>query len=133
MKLRFRRLRRRLAALALGCCLVALALPAASGAAPAQDLRSPDTRDAAANSPSAKAQDLRSPDARDAERFGTPAPTDQSSPQSSPTTTVIRTEESGSQTLPIALASAALGIALAGTALALLAFYRRPRPRWTAG
>jgi len=129
MKLRFRRFRRRLAVLALGACSVALALPLAASAAPAQDLRSPDTRDAAANSASAKSQDLRSPDARDAERTGTLAPTE----QSSPTTTVIRAEDSGSQTLPIALASAALGLALAGAALSLLAFYRRPRPRWTAG
>ena len=42
----------------------ALAVP--GGAAAQQDLRSPDTRDAAAASQAASVQDLRSPDARDA-------------------------------------------------------------------
>jgi hypothetical protein len=50
----------RLLAVALACAL--LAAPAAG----AQDLRSPDARDAAAASAGGPSQDLRSPDARDA-------------------------------------------------------------------
>jgi hypothetical protein len=52
---------------AIGLALAALAAPAAS-AAPLQDLRSPDTRDAgmvAAVQPQPSRQDFRSPDVRD--------------------------------------------------------------------
>lgn len=52
----------------------ALAVPAAAAA---QDLRSPDARDAALASRQADTQDLRSPDARDAGREIKPAPVSQ--------------------------------------------------------
>jgi hypothetical protein len=46
---------------------------------------------------------------------------------------VVHTVDRGSQTLAIVLASMALGTALAGIGVALVAFFRRPRARWTAG
>ena len=46
-------------------------------------------------------------------------------------TEVIESTSSGDQTLPLALASAAIGIALAGLAVALGALLRRPRSRWS--
>jgi hypothetical protein len=118
--------------LALAACMIPLAIAANALAVP-QDLRSPDTKDAAAGiSPqtqSAPRQDLRSPDTRDAAagipRSGPGA--SQASP--APTTVVI---EHGTQTLAIVFASTALGIALAGAAFMLLAVYRRPRRGWTA-
>jgi hypothetical protein len=92
--------------------MLALALPAGAAAAPA------DERSAAPS------QDLRSPDARDA--AAKPSPT---APE---TTATVRVIDEGNDTLAIALASAALAVALAGAALSLAAIYRRPRPRWTA-
>jgi hypothetical protein len=58
---------------ALGLALAALAAPTA--AAQQQDLRSPDTRDAAraAATAAGQQQDLRSPDTRDAARSSTAA------------------------------------------------------------
>src|SRR5215207_2538276 len=73
-------------------------------------------------------QDLRSPDARDAERTASPAQAEPIMPRS---TTVIESTGSGDQTVPTALAGAAIGIALAGLAVALVAVFRRPRSRWT--
>ena len=46
-------------------------------------------------------------------------------------TEVIESTGSGDQTLPLALSSAAIGIALAGLAVALGALLRRPRSRWS--
>jgi hypothetical protein len=101
--------------------------------APRQDLRSPDTRDAAAGishqTQSALARDVRSPDTRDA-AAGIPRSGPGVAPASpAPATVVI---EHGTQTLAIVFASTALGIALAGAAFMLLAVYRRPRRGWTA-
>lgn len=102
---------RRLRILVLPVCALALAFPASAPAAPNQDLRSPDARDAA--------------------RAASPAQGELSAPQ--PTTTVIENTSSGDQTVAIVLASAALGIALVGLAVALGALFRRPRARWTVG
>ena len=99
---------RRLRILVLAACALALAVPASAYAAPSQDLRSPDTRDVAR----APAQAQREPD---------PARS----------TEVIESTGSGDQTLPLALSSAAIGIALAGLAVALGALLRRPRSRWS--
>jgi hypothetical protein len=85
-------------------------LPASATAAPDQDLRSPDARDAAAQAQSAATDP----------------------PAESATPTVIHTSDDGSETLPIVLSSMALVVAVAGIAVALGALYRRPRPRWTA-
>jgi hypothetical protein len=118
--------------LALAACMIPLAIAANALAVP-QDLRSPDTKDAAAGiSPqtqSAPRQDLRSPDTRDA-AAGIPRSGPGVAPASpAPATVVI---EHGTQTLAIVFASTALGIALAGAAFMLLAVYRRPRRGWTA-
>jgi hypothetical protein len=58
-----------------------LGLAIAAHSAPAQDLRSPDARDAAVQSQPASAADLRSPDARDAAQpgYGAPSPSDDAS------------------------------------------------------
>ena len=85
----------------------ALALPAGAHAAPSQDLRSPDARDAARSATQAQAQRELGP-AR--------------------STKVI---ESTDQTLALTLASAAIGIALAGLAVGFGALLRRPRSRWS--
>jgi hypothetical protein len=108
MKMRHRRAwARRLRILVLPACALALAVPAGAHAAPSQDLRSPDARDAAR--------------AAQAQREPGPARS----------TEVIRSTSSGDQTLPLALSSAAIGIALAGLAVALGALLRRPRSRWS--
>jgi hypothetical protein len=99
---------RRLRRLALPACGLALALPASAPAAPHQDLRSPDTRDAASAASQAEEEAI------------TPRPT-----------TVIESRDSDD--LAIVLASAAIGIALAGLTVALCALFRRPRARWTVG
>ena len=91
----------------LPACVLALAVPASAYAAPSQDLRSPDARDAA----------------RAAEAQAQPGP--------ARSTEVIESTGSGDQTLPLALSSAAIGIALAGLAVALGALLRRPRSRWS--
>jgi hypothetical protein len=101
---------RRLRILVLPACALALALPASAHAAPSQDLRSPDARDAARSAEQAQPQSELGP-AR--------------------LTKVIETTSSGDQTLAITLASAALGIALAGLAVAVGALLRRPRSRWS--
>jgi hypothetical protein len=93
--------------LVLPACVLALAVPASAYAAPSQDLRSPDARDAA----------------RVAQAQTEPGP--------ARTTDVIESTGSGDQTLPLALSSAAIGIALAGLAVALGALFRRPRSRWS--
>jgi hypothetical protein len=97
---------RRWRILVLPACVLALAVPASAHAAPLQDLRSPDTRDAAR----AAAQAQREP---------------------GPARSTEVIESSGDQTLPLALSSAAIGIALAGLAVALGALLRRPRSRWS--
>jgi len=109
MKMRLRLRRRHGSALALAACAVALLVPATAGAIPGQDLRSPDARDA--GQPVAAA----APDVAPAQP-----------------TTVLRTVESGNQTLAIVLSATALGLALAGAGAAFVALYRRPRTRWTA-
>jgi hypothetical protein len=101
---------RRLRILVLAACALALAVPASAYAAPSQDLRSPDARDAA-----------RAAEAQGQARERAPV----RSPE------VIESTSSGDQTLPLALASAAIGIALAGLAVALGALLRRPRSRWS--
>jgi hypothetical protein len=101
---------RRLRILVLPACALALAVPASAPAAPSQDLRSPDARDAA--------------------RAGSPAQVQRElGPARS--TRVIDSTSSGDQTVAIALASAAIGIALCGLAVALGALFRRPRARWS--
>jgi hypothetical protein len=100
---------RRLRILVLPACVLALAVPASAYAAPSQDLRSPDARDAAR--------------AAQTQTQAEPAP--------ARTTDVIESTSSGDQTLPLALSSAAIGIALAGLAVALGALFRRPRSRWS--
>ena len=108
MRTKHRRWLRRLRILLLPACALALAVPASA--------------------PAATQQDLRSPDARDAERTASPAQAEPIMPRS---TTVIESTGSGDQTVPTALAGAAIGIALAGLAVALVAVFRRPRSRWT--
>jgi hypothetical protein len=76
------------------------------------------------------AQDLRSPDARDAASAASPAQA-QSELGPARSTRVIESTSDGDQTVAIALASAAIGIALAGLAVALGALFRRPRARWS--
>ena len=98
---------RRLRILVLPACVLALAVPASAHAAPSQDLRSPDARDAGR---AAQAQRVLGP---------------------TPSTEVIESTSSGDQTLPLALSSVAIGIALAGLAVALCALLRRPRSRWS--
>jgi hypothetical protein len=101
---------RRLRILVLPACALALAVPASAPAAPSQDLRSPDARDAARTASPAKVQ------------------TDSGPARS---TRLIESTSSSDQTVAIALASAALAIALAGLAVALGALLRRPRTRWS--
>jgi hypothetical protein len=110
MRRRHRAWVRRLRILVLPACALALAVSASAHAAPAQDLRSPDARDAASAASPAQAQRELAP-AR--------------------STRVIETPSSGDQTVAIALAGAAIGIALAGLAVALGALFRRPRPSWS--
>jgi hypothetical protein len=95
--------------LVLPACALALAVPASAYAAPSQDLRSPDARDAALAA-QARAQRELGP-ARSTE--------------------IIESTGSSDQTLPLALASAAIAIALTGLAVALGALLRRPRSRWS--
>jgi hypothetical protein len=110
MRMRQKAWWRKLRILVLPACALALAVPAGAPAAAQQDLRSPDARDAArAAAPARAPADL-----------GTPAPP-----------TIVESTDSGDQALPIVLASAALGIALAGLVVALGALFRRPRTRWT--
>jgi hypothetical protein len=108
MRWRHRAWARRLRILVLPACALALALPAGAHAAPSQDLRSPDARDAARS-------------AAQAQRELGPARS----------TKVIESTSSGDQTLALTLASAAIGIALAGLAVGLGALLRRPRSRWS--
>jgi hypothetical protein len=103
---------RRLRLLLLPACVLALAVPASAHAAPRQDLRSPDARDAARDVPPAQAQ-----------AQGEPGPVR--------STKVIERTGSGDQTVALVLASTAIGIALAGLAVALGALLRRPRSRWS--
>jgi hypothetical protein len=98
---------RRLRILVVPACALALAVPADAHAAPSQDLRSPDARDAA-----------RAAQAQAQSELG-------------PARSMRVIERSGDQTLPLALSSAAIGIALAGLAVALGALLRRPRSRWS--
>jgi hypothetical protein len=107
MKLRHRIWRRRLRLLLLTACAIAMAVPT-SAAAQTTDLRSPDAREAA----------------RQAE-----SPAVQVEPSLAPP---VQRVDQADQTLAIVLASTALGIALVGFAVAISAFFRRPRPRWTA-
>jgi hypothetical protein len=110
MKMRHRRAwARRLRILVLPACALALAVPAGAHAAPSQDLRSPDARDAAR---AAQAQA-------------------QAQSELGPARSMRVIESSGDQTLPLALSSAAIGIALAGLGVALGALLRRPRSRWS--
>jgi hypothetical protein len=101
---------RRLRVLVLPACALALAIPASAHAAPTQDLRSPDARDAARAAPQAQAQ----------AELG-----------QARSTKVIESTGSGDQTVALTLASAAIGISLAGLAVALGALLRRPRSRWS--
>jgi hypothetical protein len=75
--------------------------------------------------------DLRSPDARDAAQAQSPPSADLRSESATPT--VVHTTDHGSQTLAIVLSSIALALALVGMGVALGAYFRRRRPRWTAG
>lgn len=115
MKMRHRRAwARRLRILLLPACVLALAVPASAPAAPSQGVRSPDTRDAArAAQAQAQVQAQRAPG------------------QAESPTRVIESSGDVDQTLPLALASAAIGIALAGLAVGLGALLRRPRSRWS--
>jgi hypothetical protein len=110
MRARRRAWRRRLRLLLLPACALALAVPAGA--------------------PAAERQDLRSPDARDAARIESPAPAELAAPR---TESIADEGGAGDQTLPIVLASTALGVALAGLVVALGALLRRPRARWTVG
>jgi hypothetical protein len=166
MRVRSSLRRRRAVGLALATCSLVIVIPAAasaqtdtttqtdgsSAAVQPQDLRSPDTRDAAlAAEPTPARTDLRSPDTRDAALAAEPAParTDLRSPDTrdaalaaesgTPSTppspvavqpTVVPIVDHGSQTLAIVFSSTALFLALAAVGFAAL--YRRPRPRWSA-
>lgn len=110
MRMRHKRRWLRLRIMVLPACALALAIPAGAPAAAQQDLRSPDTRDAA--------------------RAAAQAPADVTTPAPQ---RVVESTDSGDQALAIVLASAALGIALAGLVVALGALLRRPRARWTVG
>jgi hypothetical protein len=112
MRMRHRLWLRRLRILVLAACALALAVPASAPAATQQDLRSPDARDAARDAAPAQAQ---------------------AEPIKPRSTTVIESTGPGDQTVPIVLASIAIGIALAGLAVALCLLFRRPRARWTVG
>jgi lysozyme family protein len=103
---------RRLRILVLAACALALAVPASAHAAPSQDLRSPDARDAARDAAPAQ-------------------PQAQEDPGPARSTRVVESTSSGDQTVAIALASAAIAIALAGLTVALGALFRRPRSRWS--
>jgi hypothetical protein len=165
MRVRSSLRQRRAVGLALAACSLVIVIPAAASAqtdptsdadasasaVQTQDLRSPDTRDAAlaAKQPPA-GTDLRSPDARDAAVVAATPPVriDLRSPDArdaalaavsgtstSPATvtvqpTVVPVVDHGSQTLAIVLSSVALFLALAAVGFA--AVYRRPRPRWSA-
>jgi hypothetical protein len=110
MRMRHRTWLRRLRILVLPACALALAFPASALAAPSQDLRSPDARDAARVASQAEAQSQHGP-AR--------------------ATRAVESTSSDDDTLAIALSSAAFGVALAGFAVALGALVRRPRSRWS--
>jgi hypothetical protein len=145
MRVRSSLRRRRAVGLALATCSLVIVIPAAasaqtdtttqtdgsSAAVQPQDLRSPDTRDAAlAAEPAPARTDLRSPDTRDAAlaaESGTPS-TPPSPVAVQPT--VVPIVDHGSQTLAIVFSSTALFLALAAVGFAAL--YRRPRPRWSA-
>jgi hypothetical protein len=144
MRVRSSLRRRRAVGLALAACSLAIIMPAAASAqtdfpsegngsapaVPSQDLRSPDTRDAAlaAAQPPART-DLRSPDTRDAALAATGTPSTPPSPVAVQPT-VIPVIDHGSQTLAIVFSSTALVLALAAVGFA--AVYRRPRTRWSA-
>jgi hypothetical protein len=154
MRVRSSLRRRRAVGLALAACSFAIVMPAAASTPGGenQDLRSPDTRDAALASSQPPARtDLRSPDTRDAALASSqpPARTDLRSPDTrdaalaaatgTPSTapssvavrpTVVPVVDHGSQTLAIVFSSTALFLALAAVGFA--AVYRRPRPRWSA-
>jgi hypothetical protein len=110
MRMRHRIWLRRLRILVLPACALALALPAGAPAAPAQDLRSPDARDAARAATQSEVQ--RQPGPAQATR-------------------AVESTSSDDDTLAIVLSSAAFGMALAGLAVALGALVRRPRSRWS--
>ena len=99
---------RRLRILVLPACALALMAPASAPAAPAQDLRSPDARDAARAAAQANGEN---------------------GPARSPR--LVDNTPSSDQTVAIALASAAMAIGLAGLAVAIGALMRRPRNRWS--
>ena len=110
MRMRHRTWLRRLRILVLPACALALAFPASAPAAPSQDLRSPDARDAERIASQAEAQSQRGPGRA---------------------TRAVESTGSNDDTLPIVLSSAAFGMALAGLAVALGALVRRPRSRWS--
>jgi hypothetical protein len=99
---------RRLRILVLPACALAIAVPASAPAAPSQDLRSPDARDAASAARQAPAE-----------------------PGPARATRVVESAGSDADTVALVLAGAAIGIALAGLAVALGALLRRPRSRWS--
>jgi hypothetical protein len=138
MNWRFRLRRRWAVVLALSVCVLVVAVPTAlaqTSNGGYEDLRSPDTRDAAlAAQQAAQAgsgpQDLRSPDTRDAARGITTGSQSVPAPGPVEPRTVVTVEEGGSQTLAIVFSACALFIAL--LAVGFVALSRRPRPRWTA-
>jgi hypothetical protein len=99
----------------IGVVALALAAPTAAGAQ--QDLRSPDTRDAAAAATTG--QDLRSPDTLDATRPITPAQAP------APVQPYDRTPDGFAWGDASIGAAGMLGIALALTGIALLTTHRR--------
>jgi hypothetical protein len=120
-----------------GTLLATATLAGAPAAAADQDLRSPDTRDAAARATQSRSQDLRSPDARDAAARATPSPAqDLRSPDARDAATRSTTPvvvQVGAPDAGFAWDSAAIG-ALAGAGLLIsiagggvLITRRRPR------
>jgi hypothetical protein len=114
--------------------LATVAFAAPAGAAePAQDLRSPDARDAAAlaqeryySSDDGPAQDLRSPDARDAELISHGLL--RLEPTRTPAPATVATPSSGFDWVDAAIgAAAALGIALLASGAALVVRRRSHR------
>jgi hypothetical protein len=135
--------RRRVLSLALAACSLALVAPVGASAAydlhpradeaspTSVDLRSPDAREAALAAAQASGPvDLRSPDTRDAARAAANGTATSPAPVVPAQPTVVPVVERGSQTLAIVFSSTALFLAL--LAIAFVAIYRRPRPRWTA-
>jgi hypothetical protein len=108
---------------ALGLALAALAAPTA--AAQQQDLRSPDTRDAArAAATAARYHDLRSQDALDAARSLPPdqlvAVSEELRSEAAPEPTTVRVSESDRFDWPSAVIGAASLLGLIGVSLAVL-------------